>query len=214
MDYLTESNRFTSGEAAATRISAKGKTVLVIGGGDTGADCVGTANRQGAKKVYQYEILPKPGVWSESWNPSWPDWPSILRTSSSHDEGCERDWSILTKKFSGSGSRLEQGHFVRVDWKKDANGQNKMTEIPGSEFSMKVDLVLLAMGFLHVHHSRLLEDLGIDFDNRGNVKLHNYQTTVPGVYAAGDSGTGASLVVRAIFHGREAAKSIDTQFKS
>jgi glutamate synthase (NADPH/NADH) small chain len=212
MDYLTQSNRLVSGELSKAQqtIDAKGKTVLVIGGGDTGSDCVGTANRQGAKKVYQYEIMPKPLVWTESTNPNWPNWPNILRTSSSHEEGCERDWSITTRNFSSKTTQVEEGHFARVEWKKEANGQMKMVEIPGSEFSLKVDLVLLAMGFVHVQHSKLLEDLDIEYDNRGNIKTSgSYATSANGVFTAGDAGTGASLVVRAIFHGREAAKQID-----
>jgi len=212
MDYLTQSNRLVSGELSKDQqtIDAKGKTVLVIGGGDTGSDCVGTANRQGAKKVYQYEIMPKPQVWTESTNPNWPNWPNILRTSSSHDEGCERDWSITTRNFSSTTTQVQDGHFARAEWKKEANGQMKMVEIPGSEFSLKVDLVLLAMGFVHVQHSKLLEDLQIEYDNRGNIKSSGgYATSAKGVFTAGDAGTGASLVVRAIFHGREAAKQID-----
>src|SRR5512133_1791435 len=212
MDYLTQSNRLVSGELSKEQqtINAKNKTVLVIGGGDTGSDCVGTANRQGAKKVYQYEIMPKPQVWTDSTNPNWPYWPNILRTSSSHDEGCERDWSITTRNFSSTTTQVQEGHFARVEWKKDANGQMKMVEIPGSEFSLKVDLVLLAMGFVHVQHSKLLEDLAIEFDNRGNIKSSGgYSTSADGVFTAGDAGTGASLVVRAIFHGRESAKQID-----
>jgi glutamate synthase (NADPH/NADH) small chain len=212
MDYLTQSNRLVSGELSKEQqtINAKNKTVLVIGGGDTGSDCVGTANRQGAKKVYQYEIMPKPQVWTDSTNPNWPYWPNILRTSSSHDEGCERDWSITTRNFSSTTTQVQEGHFARVEWKKDASGQMKMVEIPGSEFSLKVDLVLLAMGFVHVQHSKLLEDLAIEFDNRGNIKSSGgYSTSADGVFTAGDAGTGASLVVRAIFHGRESAKQID-----
>jgi glutamate synthase (NADPH/NADH) small chain len=215
MPYLTQSNRFVAGQVKEHEIiHAREKTVLVIGGGDTGSDCVGTAHRQGARKVYQYEILPKPREWNEPWNPEWPAWPQILRTSSSHEEGCERDWNILTKQFGGRDVKVEQGHFTRVEWKKDASGQMKMVEIPGSEFSLKIDLVLLAMGFVHVEHGKLLEDLGVAFDNRGNIKTgSDYATSVPGVYAAGDAGTGASLVVRAIYHGREAARSIDAKLR-
>lgn len=212
MDYLTLSNQFVSGEISETelKINAKNKIVLVIGGGDTGADCVGTANRQGAKKVYQFEIMPKPMEWNLPTNPNWPYWPSILRTSSSHEEGCERDWSILTKKFTGRSVRVEEAHFVRVEWQKEESGKPpRMVEIPGSEFSLKVDLVLLATGFLHVKHDRLLEELEIAFDERGNIACKNYQTSTKSVFACGDSMTGASLVVRAIFHGREAAKSIN-----
>jgi glutamate synthase (NADPH/NADH) small chain len=216
MEYLTESNKLVSGELAKDKqtINAKDKVVLVIGGGDTGSDCVGTANRQGAKKVFQYEIMPKPLDWKESTNPNWPYWPNILRTSSSHEEGCERDWGISTKQFSGKDIFVQEGLFSRVEWKKEANGQMKMIEIPGSEFSIKVDLVLIAMGFVHVQHSRLLEDLGIEFDSRGNIKtVDRYLTSAKGVFTAGDAGTGASLVVRAIFHGREAANQIDEYLK-
>ena len=215
MDYLIQSNRFIAGLAGQSEIvSAKGKNVVVIGGGDTGSDCVGTANRQGAKKVYQFEILPKPMEWNESTNPNWPNWPQILRTSSSHEEGCARDWNVLTQKFTGAGGRVESMHYVKVEWKDPEAGQPpKMAQVTGSEASLKVDLVLLAMGFLHVEHTKLLEDLKVEFDNRGNVLTDKYSTSVPGVYAAGDAGIGASLVVRAIFHGREAAKAINEYLK-
>ena len=180
----------------------------MIGGGDTGSDCVGTANRQGAKKVYQFEILPKPPVWKEASNPSWPAWPNILRTSSSHEEGCERDWSITTHKFTGPDHCLTEGHFARVEWKKPPGGGMKMEEIPGSAFSMKVDLVLLAMGFVHVKHGKIIEELDVEYDPRGNIRCNpDYSTSAKGVFAAGDANTGASLIVRSIFHGREAAKA-------
>jgi len=218
LDYLTESNKAVSGEISESKrsIFAKDKVVLVIGGGDTGADCVGTANRQGARKVYQFEIMPKPMVWESTTNPNWPYWPNILRTSSSHEEGCERDWSILTKEFSGNDGVVKKGTFSRVNW---LNSQTpsvapKMEEIPGSEFNLKVDLVLLAMGFLHVKHNRLLEDLGVEFDQRGNIRYNkDYQTSVEGVFTAGDAGTGASLVVRSIYHGRQAARAINEYLK-
>ena len=216
MDYLTQSNRTVSGEAVHEKtISAKDKTVLVIGGGDTGSDCVGTAIRQGAKKVYQYEILPKPPLWENSTNPSWPYWPNILRTSSSHEEGCDREWSVLTKQFSGRDVRVEEGQFARVEWKTDAeSGRQKMVEMPGSEFTLKLDLVLLAMGFLHAEHNRLTDELGVEFDDKGNIKCREACTTsVDGVFVAGDAGTGASLVVRAIYHGREAAKNINNYLR-
>jgi glutamate synthase (NADPH/NADH) small chain len=183
---------------------------VVIGGGDTGSDCVGTANRQGAKKVYQFEILPKPMEWSESFNPSWPNWPQILRTSSSHEEGCARDWNVLTQKFTGKAGCVETMHFAKVKWGAPVAGKPPvMTVDPNTETALQVDLVLLAMGFLHVEHNKLLDELQVAFDNRGNIQTNKrYETSVPGVYVAGDAGIGASLVVRAIFHGREAAKSI------
>ncbi len=211
MDYLTQSNKFVAGILGDVKqITAKNKNVVVIGGGDTGSDCVGTANRQGAKKVYQFEIMPKPREWNEAYNPQWPYWPQILRTSSSHEEGCERDWSILTKQFSGNNGVVEKMHCTHVEWKQaDAGKPPSMVEIPQSEFSIEADLVLLAMGFLHVPHNKLLEDFNVTFDPRGNIQTKNYQTTVPGVFAAGDADIGASLVVRAIFHGREAAQYIN-----
>ena len=211
MDYLTQSNRFVADlQSEETMITAKNKTVVVIGGGDTGSDCVGTANRQGAKKVHQFEILPKPMEWKEQHNPTWPYWPQILRTSTSHEEGCERDWNVLTTQFTGSDVRVERMHCTKVEWKPADRGGMKMVPVAGSEFSLKVDLVLLAMGFLHVEHNKLLDDLGVEFDGRGNISSKgDYATAVPGVFTAGDAGIGASLVVRAIFHGREAAKAID-----
>lgn len=216
LEYLSQSNRSASGEEQNGKvISAKDKTVLVIGGGDTGSDCVGTAVRQGAKKVYQYEILPRPPRWELSSNPGWPFWPDILRTSSSHEEGCERGWSVLTKQFSGRDVKLTEGHFARVEWHTDkASGRQKMAEIPGSEFSLKIDLVLLAMGFLHTEHNRLTEELGVEFDEKGNIRCSDaHVTSVEGVFAAGDAASGASLVVRAINHGREAAKTINNYLK-
>jgi glutamate synthase (NADPH/NADH) small chain len=211
MDFLIQSNRRVAGEKVPAKlIDAKGKNVVVIGGGDTGSDCVGTAKRQGAAKVYQFEIMPKPPVWNEPHNPSWPGWPNILRTSSSHLEGCERDWSIVTKQLSGQGGALKEGLFARAAWQSDpATGARKMVETAGSEFKLKIDLVLLAMGFLHVSHNRLTEELGVALDERGNIKSGKaYATSVDGVFVAGDAGTGASLVVRAIYHGREAAKAV------
>ncbi len=216
MDYLTPSNMFLAGEIPESEtISARDKRVLVIGGGDTGSDCVGTSNRQGARKVMQVEIMPKPPEWNESTNPSWPAWPNILRTSSSHEEGCERDWGIDTKSFEGDGGAVKKANLVRVEWKKpEGGGLPKPVEVPGSQFSVEADLVLLAMGFVHVRHTKLLEDLGIEFDARGNIQCGpDYSTTSPGVSVAGDANTGASLVVRAIFHGREAAKAIDGRLK-
>lgn len=211
MDYLTQSNKLVSGEIAPSHelINARNKVVLVIGGGDTGSDCVGTANRQGARKVYQFEIMPKPQACEKPSNPDWPYWPNILRTSSSHEEGCQRDWSIATSHFSGKDIKVEEGHFNRVEWRRDEKGQWKMLDAPVGSFSLKIDLVFLAMGFVHVEHSRLLDDLQIECDERGNIKSSNYCTSAAGVFTAGDANTGASLVVRAIYHGREAAKQVD-----
>jgi glutamate synthase (NADPH/NADH) small chain len=208
MEYLTKMNKFLGGELKEHEIiSAKDKNVLVIGGGDTGADCVGTANRQGAKKVFQFEILPKPKEWLKEWNPEWPNWPNILRTASAHEEGCERDWNITTRQFSGSGIKINTAYCARVEWEMESKTNRwKMVDKPGSEFSVDVDLVFLAMGFVHVEHSKLLKDLGVAFDERGNVRTDaQYATSIPGVFAAGDAHTGASLVVRSIFHGRLAA---------
>jgi len=215
MDFLTRSNQAQAGEIGPEEvISAKDKIVLVIGGGDTGSDCVGTANRMGAREVHQFEIMPKPPEWKESWNPSWPAWPNILRTSSSQEEGCARDWSITTHGFTGEDGRITKGQFARVEWKKGDNGSLKMQEIPGSEFCRKVDLVLLAMGFVHVAHGKIIEELGVEYDPRGNIRCNpDYSTSAKGVFAAGDANTGASLVVRAIFHGREAARHIDNYLK-
>jgi glutamate synthase (NADPH/NADH) small chain len=210
MDYLTQSNLFVAGlKKKSEIISAEKKNVLVIGGGDTGADCVGTAIRQGAKKVYQFEILSKPRVWDKAFNPDWPDWPRILRNSSSHEEGCVREWSITTKQFNSGGTKVERGHFVRVEWKENADGfPSQMVEVPGSEFTADVDLVLLAMGFLHVEHGKLIQDLGLALDGKGNIETDGrYATSVEGVFVAGDAMTGASLVARAIWNGREAASS-------
>ncbi len=212
MDYLKKSNKYIAGELKEHEIiNARDKIVLVIGGGDTGSDCVGMANRQGAKEVYQFEILPKPRIWKEDWNPEWPGWPAILRTSTSQEEGCKREWSILTKKFAGSGIKLERVHCAKVDWKmNEATKKMKMVEAPGSDFTLDVDMVFLAMGFLHTEHNRLLKHLGIVFDGKGNININNsYTTNVPGVFAAGDASLGASLVVRAIYQGREAAKEIN-----
>jgi glutamate synthase (NADPH/NADH) small chain len=217
LEYLVQSNRFVSKELKPEQmIHAKGKTVLVSGGGDTGSDCVGTANRQGAKKVYQFEILPKPEEWSKPWNPEWPNWPKIFRSSTSHEEGCERDWSIITKMFGGANGQVHEVHCARVQWELDkATGQYTMKEISASEFVLKTDLVLLAMGFVHVEHSRLLTDLGIQFDPRGNVSTDgDYASSVKSVFAAGDTVRGASLVVWAISQGRQAAQAVDAYLRS
>ena len=215
MEFLSKNNLYLDGLIHSDEIiSAKNKNVLVIGGGDTGSDCVGTSNRHDAKRVHQFEILPQPQDWKESWNPEWPYWPNILRTSSSHEEGCERDWSILTKSFSGENGKVQSAEFLRIEWNTDSNGKQSFKEIPNSEFNLDVDLVLLATGFVHVEHNKLLKDLDLKFDDRNNISINkNYMTSVDGVFTAGDSQTGASLIVRAIYHGRQAAKAIDEYLK-
>ncbi len=214
MEYLSRANCLVSGETDDRQpINAGGKNVLVIGGGDTGSDCVGTANRQGAKKVYQFEILPKPGEWRHSHNPQWPHRPHILRTTSSHREGCEREWAVMTRELRGVGGRLTEGFFQRVQWKVE-NNRPRMQPVPGTEFSLKLDLVLLAMGFLHVEQTPFLRESGILFDEKGNIKTTgNYMTSTPGIFVAGDAHSGPSLIVRAIHHGRQAAEAIDDWLK-
>jgi NADPH-dependent glutamate synthase beta subunit-like oxidoreductase len=212
MEYLTQSNLYVDGLISEEKmISARDKTVLVIGGGDTGSDCVGTANRQGAKKVHQFEILPKPPDWKKPWNPNWPHWPIILRTSSSHEEGCKRDWAVQTKSFVARDGKLKSAEFCRVEWDNNPNGTNPpFKEIKGSEFSLAVDMVLLAMGFTHVEQGKLLKELDVEYDSSGNIKItSDYKTSVKGIFAAGDASKGASLIVHAIYEGRQAAKSID-----
>ncbi len=212
MEYLSQQNRLVSGDSMppARQITAKGKRVVILGGGDTGADCLGTAHRQGAKSVHQFELLPEPPESRPSSNP-WPQWPMVLRTSAAHEEGGVRDYSISTKRFSGDGGRVQKLHAVRLEWgARDANGRASMTEIPGSDFEMDVDLVLLALGFLHPVHEGMLDGLGVELDRRGNVKVDDTRmTSVPGVFAAGDMSRGQSLVVWAIAEGREAAHYID-----
>lgn len=208
LDYLTEAARsHQEGLVPSPEWNAKGKRVLVIGGGDTGSDCVGTAVRQGAASIHQYEIMPKPREWKASWNPQWPGWPQILRTSTSQEEGCLRDWSIATQQFSGRGIRLEEAHFARVEWKADPRRKGlKPVEIPGSEFSQSVDLVLLAMGFLHVRKTGLVESLKLELDPRGNIVTDlEGKTSADGVWAAGDCRFGASLVIRAMDSGNRTA---------
>lgn len=211
LEYLGQPNKYIfDNQIEKGVINAKGKNVLVIGGGDTGSDCIGTANRQGARKVTQIEILPKPMTWTESYNPCWPDYPSILRTSSSHKEGCIRDFEVSTKSFISRDGHVTGANCVRVQWVKDSNNKFAMQEIEGSDFIIEADLVFLSMGFVHVRHSKLLSELGIDYDARGNISIgSNYETNIKGVFSAGDASTGASLVVRAMYHGRQAAKGID-----
>lgn len=193
----------------AEEIWATGKNVVVIGGGDTGSDCVGTSNRHGAKLVTQIEILAKPPIERTAAMP-WPNWPMILRTSTSHEEGCERNWSIITKAFVGD----EQGNLkalkiAEVEMKQEPGKPSAFVEVPGTEKEIPCELALLAMGFLHPQQHGLLEQLGVDRDERGNVKANRYLTSVEGVFAAGDMRRGQSLVVWAISEGREAARAVD-----
>jgi len=181
--------------------------VVVIGGGDTGSDCVGTARRQGARSITQIEILPKPPE-SRPQDTPWPTWPRTMRTSSSHEEGCDRRWSILTKGFDGYETHVSQVQCCQIEWRNN-NGRWEMREIENSEFELKADLVLLALGFVHVVHEGLVETLQLKLDQRGNVEVANCQTSQPWVFAAGDTVSGASLVVRAIDAGRKVADAID-----
>ena len=183
---------------------------LVLGGGDTGSDCVGTAHRQGAEVVYQFELLPEPPLVRRDDNP-WPQWPVVLRMSSSHEEGAVRDYNILTKSFSGSNGTVQKMHAVRLQWgQPDHTGRPAMIEVEGSEFELDVDLVLLALGFVHPEKAGMLDQIGVDLDSRGNVVTgSNKMTSVPGVFAAGDMSRGQSLVVWALAEGREAARGID-----
>ena len=212
MEYLTQQNRLLSGEQVSPeeRISAEGKRVVILGGGDTGADCLGTASRQGAEVVHQFELLEEPPVHRAANNP-WPQWPLILRSSAAHEEGGIRDYGILTKGFSGSNGKVEKLHGVRVEWTKPANGErSSMIEVPGSEMVVETELVLLAMGFLHPEQDGMLTQLGVELDGRGNIKVGaDRMTSVPNVFAAGDAARGQSLVVWAIAEGRETARAID-----
>jgi glutamate synthase (NADPH/NADH) small chain len=211
MDYLMQSNRRVSGEKISTDklIDAKGKQVVVIGGGDTGSDCVGTAHRQHAACVVQVEVLPQPPKCRPEAMP-WPTFPMILKTTSSHEEGGQRHWSVSTKKFSGENGVLKQLECVKVIFEKDEKGCQQMKEVPGSDFIIPADLVIIAAGFLHPEHNGLLEQLKVEFDPRGNVKTDaDYLTSVPKVFSAGDMRRGQSLVVWAISEGRRAAHAID-----
>jgi glutamate synthase (NADPH/NADH) small chain len=211
MDFLTQQNKILSGEEfpEEARISAEGKRVVILGGGDTGADCLATSHRQGAEIVRQFDIIPEPPVTRAAGNP-WPQWPVILRRSYALDEGGRLDWSIGTKSFSGSNGHVEKLHMVRLDWQRDESGRQQMVEMPGTEFDVDADLVLLAMGFLHPERHGLVEALGVELDPRGNVKTDaNKMSSVPGIFAAGDASRGQSLVVWALSEGREAARGVD-----
>ena len=210
MEFLPQQNRINAGDWLDSQISATGRHVIVIGGGDTGSDCVGTSNRQGALSVTQFELLPMPPE-EEDRPLTWPNWPIKLRTSSSHEEGCARDWSITTKRFEGRDGKVEKLIAARLEWKKGADGRMQMHEIPGSEFELRADLVLLAMGFVHPVHAGVIEQLGLERDPRGNVLADTevYRTSNPRVFAAGDMRRGQSLVVWAIREGRQCARAID-----
>ncbi len=209
MDFLSQQNQVIMEEAMTIpeRITAKDKHVLVIGGGDTGSDCVGTSIRQGAAKVTQIEILPKPPAGKNPDTP-WPYYPNILKTSSSHQEGCERKWSLNTLEFKGKNGQVKEVVVEAVEWKKDENGRFTMISTGKTE-TIKADLVFLALGFVHPVHEGLLTELGVAYDSRGNVAINKEnQSSVSKVFAAGDAAMGASLVVRAIASGRKAAEDI------
>ncbi len=216
MDFLRANSRVVQSIPGAKDglISAKDKNVLVIGGGDTGSDCIGTSNRHGAKSVTQIEIMPQPPE-QEDKATTWPDWPNKMRTSSSQEEGCERMWQILTKTFVDDGQgNVKAARCVKVEWSKADNGQWQMSEVAGSEFEIPCDLVTLAMGFVHPVHEGMLEQLGVELDGRGNVKgdtegAKAYHTSLDGVFAAGDMRRGQSLVVWAIREGRQCAQAVD-----
>jgi len=212
MDFLAQQNKRIAGEDVTDNrtILAGGKHVVVIGGGDTGSDCVGTSIRQGAASVTQLEVMPKPPEMEDK-ALSWPNWPLKLRTSSSHLEGADRDWSVATKSFTGDGGHVTGLELVRNEWKQNENGQFSMTELPATKFHLKADLVLLAMGFIHPKPAGLLDELSIALDERGNVKADetSYKTSRKNVFVAGDMRRGQSLVVWAIKEGRRAARAVD-----
>ncbi len=215
MQFLPQQNKRVAGDSipANEAILAKDKHVIVIGGGDTGSDCIGTSIRQGCRSVTQLEILPRPPE-KENKELTWPEWPNKMRTSSSQEEGAVRDWCVATKEFIGENGRLRRIRCVRVEWEKDASGAWKMREIAGSEFELDADLVLLAMGFVHPVQQGMLDELGVEYDSRGNVKgdtegADAYKTSIDKVFAAGDTRRGQSLVVWAIREGRQCARAID-----
>ena len=219
MEFLPQQNKRNAGDEVQGQLSATGKHVVVIGGGDTGSDCDGTSNRQGAKSLVQFELLPKPpdvGNYprrdERPTSTPWPQWPVILRTSTSHEEGCRREWCILTKEFLGDEQgKLKALKTVRIEWYTDpGSGQFKFREVPGSEEEWPCQLALLAMGFVGPEKQGPIAELGLELDPRGNLKAGaDYKTSREGVFAAGDMRRGQSLVVWAIHEGREAARSID-----
>jgi NAD(P)H-dependent glutamate synthase small subunit len=216
MEFLARQNRRNAGETipADQEIDAAGKHVVVIGGGDTGSDCVGTSRRQGAASITQVELLPEPPKTRAPFNP-WPTWPVVMRSSSSHEEGCTRLWSVATKEFVGENGVIRKLRCANLEWSEpDASGRRGFREIPGSEFELPAALVLLAMGFVHVEHGPLVHELGLALDSRGNILADaDSMASTPGVFAAGDSTLGASLVVRAIDAGRKAAEGINRYLK-
>ncbi len=207
MDFLPQQNKVVAGDKLQNQILATDKHVVVIGGGDTGSDCVGTSNRHHAKSVTQFELMPQPPK-KENKELVWPNWPLKLRTSSSHEEGCERDWSVTTKSFVGDNGKVKEIIAARVEWK-----DGKMTEVPNSEFTLKADLVLLAMGFVSPQQ-KMLDLFAVDKDQRGNVKATTegkdaYVTSKAKIFTAGDMRRGQSLVVWAIREGRQCARAVD-----
>ena len=211
MEFLTQQNKRVAGDSIGDdiSISAKGKHVLVIGGGDTGSDCVGTSNRQKAKSVTQIELLAKPPI-ERSENDPWPKYPMILRTSTSHEEGVDRQWSILTKEFiSDDNGNVKSLRVVDIKWDIGYSGKPEFKEIEGTERDLPCDLALLAIGFIHGETDKIREKVEIELDVRGNIETKNYQTSIKNVFAAGDMRRGQSLVVWAISEGREAARAVD-----
>ncbi len=214
MDYLEQQNRVIAGDASETRISAAGKRVLILGGGDTGSDCLGTALRHGAAQVTQIELMPAPPQERAPHNP-WPQWPMILRTSSSQEEGGEREFAILTKRLAGAGGKVTHLHAVRIDVEPKPGGGFELRERGQDEVVLAAELVILAMGFTGPEVAPLREQLGIVLDRRGNVATdETFATSIPGVFAAGDAKRGASLIVWAIAEGREAARHIDSYLRA
>ncbi len=212
MDFLTQQNQLNAGDTIPVdeHISAKGKNVLVIGGGDTGSDCVGTANRQGAKSITQIELLEKPSE-KRTQDTPWPLYANLLKTTTSHEEGCERFWAVYTKEFIGDDEgNLKAVKVVDIEWKKPEPGKRpEFVEKTETEREIPCELVLLAIGFVHPQYKGMLHELNVELDERGNVKTNNYQTNVEKVFAAGDMHRGQSLVVWAISEGREAARAVD-----
>ncbi len=211
MEFLPQQNRRVAGELVnAPDILATGRDVLVIGGGDTGSDCIGTSNRQRARSVTQLEILAMPPEHEDKLS-TWPYWPLKLRTSSSHEEGCDREFAVASKRFVGEDGHVTGLDAVRVEWVRETDGRMVMREVPGSDIHIKADLVLLAMGFLHPVKAGLVESLGVALDPRGNVKAtdKDYATSLPKVFTAGDARRGQSLVVWAIREGRQCARAVD-----